>query len=127
MRAMAAGRINITGQPTVSIVVLNPGRQQFVAFNPIVDTGFNGDLQLPFDDIARLGLTATEKIKTQLADGQVVEADVYSATALWLGNPITIDIIASERNIQLIGTNLFWGTSMTVQWRFGGQVIITKL
>lgn len=124
---MAAGRINITGQPTVSIVVLNPGRQQFVAFNPIVDTGFNGDLQLPFDDIARLGLTATEKIKTQLADGQVVEADVYSATALWLGNPITIDIIASERNIQLIGTNLFWGTSMTVQWRFGGQVIITKL
>ena len=57
----------------------------------------------------------------------MVEAEVYSATALWLENPITIDIIASERNIQLIGTNLFWGTSMTVKWQFGGQVIITPL
>lgn len=124
---MTTGKINLTGQPTVPIIVLNPIRQQFIAFNPIVDTGFSGDLQLPIDDIARLDLTATEKIKTQLADGQVVEADVYSATALWLENPITIDIIASERDIQLIGTNLFWGTSMTVKWQFGGQVIITPL
>ena len=124
---MITGKINATGQPTVPIVVLNPIRQQFIAFNPIVDTGFSGDLQLPLDDIARLDLTATEKIKTQLADGQVVEADVYSATALWLENPITIDIIASERNIQLIGTNLFWGTLMSVTWQFGGQVTITPL
>ena len=124
---MTTGKINLTGQPTVSIIVLNPIRQQFIAFNPIVDTGFTGDLQLPLDDIARLDLTATEKIKTQLADGQVVEADVYSATALWLENPITIDIIASERDIQLIGTNLFWGTSMNVKWQFGGQVTITPL
>ena len=124
---MTTGKINLTGQPTVPIIVLNPIRQQFIAFNPIVDTGFSGDLQLPVDDIARLDLTATEKIKTQLADGQVVEADVYSATALWMENPITIDIIASERNIQLIGTNLFWGTSMTVMWQFGGEVIITPL
>ena len=124
---MITGKINATGQPTVPIVVLNPIRQQFIAFNPIVDTGFSGDLQLPLDDIARLDLTATEKIKTQLADGQVVEADVYSATALWLENPITIDIIASERNIQLIGTNLFWGTLMSVKWQFGGQVTIAPL
>ena len=124
---MAAGNVNLAGQPTAPIIVLNPVRQQFIAFNPIVDTGFSGDLQLPVDDIARLELTATEKIQTQLADGQVVEADVYSATALWLENPMTIDIIASERNIQLIGTNLLWGTSMTVKWRFGGQVIIAPL
>ena len=60
---MTTGKINLTGQPTVSIIVLNPIRQQFIAFNPIVDTGFTGDLQLPLDDIARLDLTATEKNK----------------------------------------------------------------
>ena len=89
------GSINQAGQATLPIAVMNTESQQFMGFNPVLDTGFNGDLQLPIDDITRLNLTAVDTVETILADGQVVDADVYTATALWLGNPRTISIIAA--------------------------------
>ncbi len=120
------GSINQAGQATLPIAVMNTESQQFMGFNPIMDTGFNGDLQLPIDDITRLNLTAVDTVETILADGQVVDADVYTATALWLGNPRTISIIAAQ-TIPLIGANLLWHTSMTINWDYGGSVAITTL
>jgi len=104
------------------VAVQNPGQRQYVTINFIIDTGFNGHLQLPTADIDRLGLTSTESLNTELADGQVVEADVYPATVLWLGTLTPVDVIESERNIPLIGAGLLWGSVMTVEWEFGGRV-----
>ena len=63
----------------IPIAGQNLARRQFVPFYFIIDTGFNGDLQLPIEAIDRLGLTSTETADTQLADGQVVRANTYPA------------------------------------------------
>ena len=52
---------------------------------------------------------------SQLADGQVVQAQVYTATALWMGDSRTVNIIAAVRNILLIGANLLWGASPAIE------------
>lgn len=109
------------------VAVHNQARQQFVTFNFIIDTGFNGYLQLPIADIGRLGLTSTGTVNTQLADGQVVRARTYPATVMWLETPTVVNVIESERGIPLIGTNLLWGSSMTIEWEFGGLVTIAPL
>ena len=124
---MVSGSINRAGQPTIPVAVQNLARQQFITFNFIIDTGFNGHLQLPAADIGRLGLALTETVDTQLADGQVVEADVYPATVLWLGAPTAVNIIESENNIPLVGAGMLWGSVMTVEWEFGGSVTVEPI
>lgn len=127
MSAVVSGSVNRAGQPMIPIAVRKPGRQQFVTFNFIIDTGFNGDLQLSRSDIASLELTATRTINSQLADGQVVEDRVYPATALWQGSATAVEVIESERNIALIGAGLLWGSVMTVEWEFGGSVSVEPI
>ena len=127
MSAVATGSINRAGQATMPVAVENPVRQQFITFHFIMDTGFNGDLQLPVADIGRLDLTSTETTDTQLADGQVVRADVYPATVLWLGTPTAVNIIESENNIPLVGAGMLWGSVMTVEWEFGGSVTVEPI
>ncbi len=111
----------------IPVAVQSPALQQFVTYNLIIDTGFNGDLQLPAADIGHIGLAASGTVDTQLADGQVVNTNTYPATALWLGIPTSVSIIESEMNIPLIGAGLLWGTELLVQWEFGGSVTIATL
>ena len=82
MTLAVSGSINRIRQPTIPVAMLEPGRRQFIAFNFIIDTGFDGDVQLPTADISRLGLTSTGTVNTQLADGQVVRARTYPATVI---------------------------------------------
>ena len=127
MSAVVTGSINRAGQAMIPIAVQNPARQQFVTFNFIVDTGFNGYLQLPMADIGRLRLTPAETIDTQLADGQVVESRMYRAMARWLETPTAVNVIESEKNIPLVGAGLLWHSSMLVEWEFGGRVTVAPL
>lgn len=111
----------------IPIAVHNLAHQQFVPFHFIIDTGFNGDLQLPIEAINRLALTSTETTDTQLADGQVVKANAYPATVMWLGIPTAVNVIESERNIPLVGAGLLWGSAMSIEWEFGGRVTVARL
>ena len=69
------------------VAVHYESRRQFVPFNFIIDTGFNGYLQLPVATIGRLGLTPRGTVNTQLADGRVARARTYPATVMWLAPP----------------------------------------
>jgi len=127
MTLAVSGSINRVRQPTLPVAILDPGRRQFITLNFIIDTGFDGDSQLPTADISRLSLTSTGTVNTQLADGQVVRARTYPATVIWLVTSTAVNVIESEKNIPLIGAKLLWGSSMTVQWEFGGLVTIAPL
>lgn len=127
MSAVVSGSINRAGQPMVPVAIQNQSRQQSATFNFIIDTGFNGELQLPIADIGRLGLTPTGIVNSQLADGQIVEDRMYPALVLWLGTLMAVNIIESENNIPLIGAGLLWGNVMTVEWDFGGRVAVEPI
>ena len=124
---MINGNITLTRQATLPVSILNHGNDQFITFNFVVDTGFTGGLQLPIADVRRLDLPLVDQVDSQLADGRVVRADVYAATASWLGNQTTVNVISTEGDIPLIGTNLLWGSAMSIEWEFGGLVSVEAI
>lgn len=97
---MIAGRVTDDGEP---VVMLDVAGQPWSA---TIDTGFNGDLELP--DTLRPFVNARFFARTRsfLAAGQSIEEDAY-----WVDFPFDEQIIAAlatfvEGDEILIGTNL---------------------
>ena len=124
---MITGITNPIRQATLPLSIKDEASGQFVDFNPVVDTGFTGDLQLPVADIVRLNLPLVDKLDSQLADGRIVQAEVHAGTVLWFGNQETVNVISAAENIPLVGTKLLWGSAMSVEWEFGGRVTVAPL
>lgn len=68
---MMRGSLNERGTPTVSLPF---GRTDWSA---IVDTGFNGDLELPIALRDVLDCHYAGRVRSELAGGRVVRDDVY--------------------------------------------------
>lgn len=68
---MIAGKVSDEGVP---IIVLEVAGQQWSA---IVDTGFNGDLELPTSLQGKLNDQPVGRLRASLAGGQVIEEDAY--------------------------------------------------
>ena len=115
---MTTGGINPARQATLPLSIMDAVSRQFVAFNLVIDTGYNGDVQLPSPDIARLNLPQSGTAHTELADGRAVTSRTYDATALWQGGRRTVRVIDGEDGIPLIGANLLWGNVMAIEWEF---------
>ena len=118
----ATGGVNIL-EAQVSISVAGRTRE-FKEVEAIVDTGFSSWLTLPEDIIQELDLTPYGSRRVQLADGRIVETDIFSALAQWLGRfrPILIYKTGSER--PLLGTALLENYRLTIDMRQGGRVSI---
>ncbi len=112
---MTAGGVNRARQATLRLLIMDAVSRRFVVYYLVIDTGFNGDVQLPSLDIARLNLSQSGTIATALADGRMVECQAYDATVLWQGGRRRVRVIDREEGIPLIGTNLLWDTEMTVR------------
>jgi len=76
----------------------------------ILDTGFDGFLCLPIPLALTLSLELIDVIRTELADGTVVEDDlVFTGQAEWDGTVMTIDILLTRSVDVLIGTAFLKG------------------
>ena len=124
---MTTGSISLARQATCPVSIMDETNGRFVTFNVVIDTGFNGDVQLPSRDIARLSLPQVGIIDTVLADGSVVESQAHGATVLWLGNRRTVRVVDGEEGIPLVGANLLWDSITTIEWQFGGRVSIEPI
>ena len=89
----------------------------------VIDTGFNGDLTLPVEFIRELGLSLYGEVSATLADGQTNDYNHYRAIVLWAGERRVIEVMES-RNQYLLGTNLLFDSTLTVQMWEGGDVVI---
>lgn len=90
----------LMGFPIVEMEINN------VEFEALLDTGFNGSIMLPLDNIEELGLKRVGFINYILADGNVSKCATFKAEISWLGKPLVIDIASTESNISLIGMEL---------------------
>lgn len=124
---MTTGSINQARQATLSLSIFDAASQQLVSFNLVIDTGFNGDVQLPRSEIARLNLPQIGMTVAELADGGFVESRMYDAIVLWQGARKAVKVIDGAEGIPLVGSSLLWGTAMTIEWQFGGRVAVTAL
>ncbi|MEX0727856.1 MAG: hypothetical protein WD065_16385 [Planctomycetaceae bacterium] len=97
---MITGTVTDDGIPVIQLKVA--GRD----WRATVDTGFNGDLELPEELKGKLNDRPAGRVKSALAGGQIIEEDAYAVEFPFDGK--VVDAVAtyvSDSQI-LIGTNL---------------------
>ncbi len=78
----------------------------------VVDTGFNGELLLPRSLLEDLGFRYSMTSEAELADGSIVETTLYSGTIRWFGEERTVQVVASESEDGLLGTEMLFGVTL---------------
>ncbi len=122
---MITGRVGQNRNAIIPIDILDSrGRPQRV--NAIIDTGFDLELALPRAAIRSLGLTWRDEIEMTLADGQTARFQLCSATIIWHERRREIRVLETLDEA-IIGADLLWGSTLTMQMREGGDVIIEEL
>jgi clan AA aspartic protease len=86
------------------------------AFECVIDTGFDGALILPAPVAARLALPVVARLVFELVGGARMTADVALGEIEWLGEQRRIEVIISESNDALIGTEMFVGAKLLLDY-----------
>lgn len=97
---MIAGQVSDAGVPTVSITV--GGR----AWDAVIDTGFNGDLELPRELQPYVHAQLQGRIVSVLAGGQMVEEDSYRVEFPFDSQLVVAEATFVPQGDILIGTHL---------------------
>jgi clan AA aspartic protease len=105
--------------PTARIEAI--GSRQTTALTAILDTGFNGDLCLPTRLAVQLGLELIGEQQTELADGTQRLQLVFGGSVRFYGETREVDIILTDSEDALIGTNLLNHYPLATEFP-GGQV-----
>ncbi len=86
------------------------------AFACVVDTGFDGALILPASVAKRLALPVIARLVFELVGGARMIADVALGEIEWFGERRSVEVIISESNDALIGTEMFEGATLVVDY-----------
>ncbi len=84
-----------------------------------IDTGFNGDLVLPQEEISNLGLPQSGTVKAILADGSEVALQRYICLIDWFGNERDLEVVANDGEYPLLGVGLLVGHDLHISYRSG--------
>jgi clan AA aspartic protease len=92
----------------------------------VIDTGFSASLTLPAATVAALGLVRQSAGRAALADGSVLQFDIYAAEVDWGGTwrPVLVTAVGSE---VLLGMGLLAGHELRIAVVAGGTGAITPL
>ena len=123
---MIVGTVNASREAVIQLQVGNGGHAPPLAVDALIDTGYNGDLTLPGNVIAGLGLAAAGARQGMLADGTVSTLEVFLATVSWHGKPKDVLALKVE-GAPLVGMRLLHDCRLTVEVRDGGNVRIEQL
>jgi clan AA aspartic protease len=91
-----------------------------------VDTAYNGFLTLPPPQIGALCLPWVGSLYAKLADGGSQRIDIYAATIIWNGQPLSVEVDATN-SAPLIGTALLERHHVGIDLVPGGLVTIDPL
>ena len=123
---MLTGRVSLYLQARLAVEILDQDGQPHPV-EVLLDTGFNGELALPPRTIRQLELPPKgDQQKAELANGEVVQFSLYTATILWNGRPRRVDVIETDGD-PLLGMTLLQGSRVTLDVRYGGPVTVTPL
>ena len=99
---MIVGSVSDDGAPEV---VLELAGRRWPA---IVDTGFNGDLELPDELRSILPHEYIGRVISNLAGGQRIEEDAYTVEVPFDGELVSAEVTFVTGEQILIGTRLLW-------------------
>ena len=86
------------------------------AIECLIDTGFDGALMLPRLFVERLQLAVVGRLVFQVAGGARINADIALAEVEWLAEERIFEVVVSEGEDSLIGTEMLDGTELTINY-----------
>ena len=92
----------VTDEDVPEIIMVIAGRE----WQTIVDTGFNGFLELPQELEANLELIDAGPVESLLASNQVIIEPSYDVEVIFDGNPILANVTFCESESVLLGTKM---------------------
>ena len=119
---MIEGAVSARREAVVTLFLQGPAGQTREV-DAVIDTGFTGNLTLPLTIVRELGLPATPRVRTTLADGRRVRFNAYTVTVLWDGRPRRINAI-EVNNVPLVGMALLEWHNLNIDVQRGGRVAI---
>ena len=84
-----------------------------------IDTGFNGDLVLPQQQIDDLALPQSGTVKAILADGSVVALKRYVCQIDWFNEQRDLEVVSNDGEYPLLGVGLLAGHDLHISYRTG--------
>jgi predicted aspartyl protease len=111
---MIKGKIEHGLHPKVNVEVA--GKAASKKFSMLVDTGFDWDIALHHQEVARLGMEVDTQVWIDYADGERVKESVCSARVLWHGKWKEIEVILSNDEEPALGTRLLQGSVVTMDF-----------
>jgi clan AA aspartic protease len=113
---MLTGIVNSRGEPVVRITLFSI-TNRIQSHLAVIDTGFNGTLSLPESLIQRLGWRCIGHESYEIATGDVVRERVFEGRVRWMRQIQDVDVVASHAKDVLIGTRLFEGRRLIIDFR----------
>jgi clan AA aspartic protease len=122
---MISGVVNARREAVVRLRVRGSGGTESDV-DAVVDSGFSASLTLPAATVASLGLLRQSGGRAVLADGSVLQFDIYAAEVRWDGTwrPVLVSTVGSE---VLLGMGLLSGHELRIAVVLGGTVAISRL
>lgn len=93
---------------------------------PVIDTGFTGELVLPTTFLEQIGATRVGSSYYQLADGTRCQLERFEVIVLWHDIQRKVEVVGSD-NESLIGMELLIGSTITIDVEIDGKVSILPL
>ena len=88
-----------------------------------IDTGFNGDLLLPRQQIDNLRLSQSGTVKAILADGSGVVLNTYSCEIDWFARRRYLEVVANDGGYPLLGVGLLLDHDLHISYQSGEVTI----
>lgn len=97
---MTDGHVTPEGVPLIAVQLAGQD------WNAIIDTGFNGDIELPQDLRPHVNAQFVGRVESLLAGGQSIEEDAYLVDFPFAGQTIRVEATFAATAEILIGTHL---------------------
>ena len=119
------GTVSAELEAVVLITLLDAeGNQPELEF--VIDTGFSGAISMPESWIKAMGYVWSRSAASILADGSVIDVNVYEGRIIWNGVERVVPIDASEGDL-LAGMDLLQGCELKIQVIPRGSVTIQSI
>ncbi|MFQ5629805.1 MAG: hypothetical protein ACE5I1_13655 [bacterium] len=111
---MITGNIEDELHPRIQVTVVGPSGNSVQKM--LVDTGFDGDVAMHYDDADRFQLELIDYLTIEYASGDSIEEIYCCGTILWFGEKRQVQIILSNDEEPAIGTLLLQSCVMNMNF-----------
>ena len=118
------GHVDNDGRALITIAVQPPEAAAPREIEVWIDTGFNGDLVLPQQQINDLALRQSGTVRGILPDGSEIALDQDLCWIDWFGEKFDLEVIANEGEYPLLGVGLLADRDLHVSYRSGELSIV---